>query len=145
MPFLPKDPVALFALVQKQMEELRTFLAELEGGRHGRNGHEPSIDIYETAQHIVLEIELPGMERQNIQLRQFRNVLVVEGIKHKESSLGVTFHRIERHFGRFMRVLEIPSGADPDKARARYERGVLLVSFDRLSARQGNSRLIPID
>jgi HSP20 family protein len=145
MPFLPKDPVELFALVQKQMEELRSFLSELEGGRSGRHGHEPPLDIYETAADIVVEIELPGLQREDIQLRQFRNVLVVEGVKRKEPLPGVTFHRLERHFGRFVRVVEVPLAADPERVRAHYDRGVLLVSFARLSGRQRHSRIIPID
>jgi HSP20 family molecular chaperone IbpA len=70
---------------------------------------------------------------------------VVEGVTAKEPVSGVTFHRLERHFGHFLRVVEIPANADPAKVRARLDRGVLLISFARLSGRQGQSRIIPID
>jgi HSP20 family protein len=127
------------------MEELRSFLSEIEGGHRGRNGHEPPLDVYETASEIVIEIELPGMEREDIGLRLFRNVLVLEGVKRKESLPGVAFHRLERHFGRFVRILEVPPSADPEQVRAQLEQGILVIRFARVGDRQASSRTIPID
>lgn len=146
MTLLPKDPLALFSLFQKQMEELNSFLTEIDGGRRGVRIHTPHLDVYETADHIVVEVELPGVERDSIQLRLFRNILAVEGVKHKEPPpSGVTFHCLERRFGRFVRVLEVPAAADLEQVRASVQKGMLVITFARQASRQGVCRMIPVE
>lgn len=145
MPFVSGDSAALFVLLQKQMEELRSFLSEVEGSRRGRNSHEPQLDVYETASDIVIEVDLPGVSREDVSLRMFRNLLVIEGVKRKEVLRGVAFHRLERHFGRFLRILEVPSNAEPEQVRATFEHGVLAIRFARCTDKREHCRTIPVD
>lgn len=146
MTLLPKDPLALFSLFQKQMEELSSFLTEIDGGRRGLRIQTPHLDVYETADQIVVEVELPGVERESIQLRLFRNILVVEGVKRKEQHpAGITFHCLERRFGRFIRVLEVPAAADLEQVRASVQKGMLVISFARQACRQGVCKMIPVE
>jgi HSP20 family protein len=146
MPLVPKEPLELFSLFQKQMEDLFAFLEEVELGKRSREtGHTPLVDIFETPEALVVEVELPGFEIRDISLRMFRNILVIEGVKRKEHCGGVTYICLERRFGRFTRIMEIPPDVDIEKARATCNQGVLWVSFPKLSHTSSTVKVIPIE
>lgn len=147
MGVIPRDRVDWLNFFQQQMDELFRLLFDLEGkgGRNDRD-HLPPIDIFETAADLLVEIELPGFDRDDLSLRMCCNILVVEGTKREEPrEREVSYICLERKFGRFCRVVEIPPTVDLTDARARYERGLLTVAFKKLDDRKMIVREIPID
>lgn len=146
MPLVTKEPLELFSLFQKQMEDLFAFLEEVELGKRTREtGHAPLVDIFETPEALVIEVELPGFESRDVSLRVFRNILVIEGVKRKEHRGGVTYICMERRFGRFTKIMEIPSDTDTEKARATFDHGVLWISFPKLPQTGKTVKVIPIE
>jgi HSP20 family protein len=117
-----------------------------------RNGtkeeHEyvPLVDIFETADSHVIEFELPGFDIRDLQLSTCCNTLILEGIKRREHpKRRFRFIRVERHFGHFSRIMEIPPMADISAVRAKYANGTLSVIFPYLKDRQNIIKNICIE
>ena len=147
MAVIPKDPLDWLILFRQQINEIFTFLSSLENVEgQGDNEHTPFVDIFETADTFVVEIELPGFERRDLSLSVCCNMLVIEGVKREEPrDRQVTYICLERRFGRFCRTVEIPPGVDLKEIKASYQKGVLAVTFPRLKDKSAIIRRIPIE
>jgi HSP20 family protein len=146
MPVIPKEPLEWLDLFRQQMDEIFRYLSTLEG-REGFSEKEisPLVDIYETADSLVVEVELPGCRQEDITLSTCCSTLVVEAATAREETAGVSFICLERSCGRFCRAIEIPPGADLDRAQARFRRGLLTVVFPWSKECRTHIREIPIE
>src|ERR1035437_9703877 len=64
----------------------------------------PNVDIYENKDNLVLEAELPGMNREDFELSIENNVITLKGArKFEKKAEGDNYHRIERSYGAFTR------------------------------------------
>ena len=147
MSVMPKDPLDWLTLFRQQINEIFTFLSTLElKDTAGDHEQAPFLDIFETADEYVIEVELPGFERSDISLNICCNMLVIEGLKREEKrGKQVNYICMERRFGRFCRAAEIPPAFDTKGVRAKYDRGVLAVAFPRMKDRSPVIRNIPIE
>jgi HSP20 family protein len=147
MAIIPKDPLDWLSLFRQQINEIFNYLSLLEAGEpSGEREYTPLIDIFETADRFVVEVELPGFDPVDLALSICCNMLVVEGTKHQEEQKKeMSYLCMERHFGRFRRTVEVPPGFDLSGVRARYEKGVLWVVFPRLAGKGTIIRDIPIE
>jgi HSP20 family protein len=92
----------------------------------------PAVDIYETDGEIVVQAELPGMDRKDISLHLENNVLTIRGDRQfKKETKEDNYHRIERSYGGFSRSFSIPTSVDEDKIRADYKDGVLKIALPK--------------
>jgi HSP20 family protein len=147
MAAVPKDLPELLSVFQRQMDELFERLFSLEKkGFYGEQEMVPPVDCFETAEEFVVEIELPGLSREDISLGICRNFLVVEGLRREEKK-GDTIRYIclERTFGRFCRTIEIPAMVDIAGVKARYLNGILTVYFPRIAETRSIIKDIPIE
>ena len=89
----------------------------------------PPVDIYENAnQEIVLKAELPGISREDIDLRVENNTLTLRGERKRDTEVKQDqYHRIERSYGSFSRSFSLPSRIDTEKVRADFKDGVLSI------------------
>lgn len=88
----------------------------------------PSVDIYETANEIVLNAEVPGIDEKDIDIKIENNTLTLQGErKFEKETKEENYHRIERSYGSFYRSFTIPNNVDQDKIEAEHESGVLRV------------------
>ncbi|HEX9745494.1 MAG TPA: Hsp20/alpha crystallin family protein [bacterium] len=102
----------------------------------------PSADVYEFDDGIVITLEVPGMAREEIDLRVQGNMLEVRGSRNfVRDTHDEEYIRLERGFGSFIRTFEIPTGTDPKTVSANLENGVLTVKI----ARAGSRRNIPVE
>jgi HSP20 family protein len=98
----------------------------------GRGAWNPSVDIYENKDQIVLEAELPGMNRDDFELSVENNVITLRGerqFEKKEDSDN--YHRVERSYGSFTRSFTLPQSVSADGATAEYRNGVLRVTLPK--------------
>jgi HSP20 family protein len=94
----------------------------------GRGAWNPSVDIYENKDHIVLEAELPGMNRDDFELSVENNVITLRGERQFEKKDDTdNYHRVERSYGSFTRSFTLPQTVSADGATAEYKNGVLRV------------------
>ena len=97
----------------------------------------PAMDLVETDDHLVLKADLPGLDRDDVEIEVKDNVLNVSGerkTEHEDSSNG--YHRMERSYGRFSRSLSLPQGVDADQVQAEFDKGVLEVRIPKPAERK---------
>jgi len=82
----------------------------------------PAADIYETNHEYQIAIDLPGVNRDAVEIDLDENRLVVKGTRAVEDS---TKHRSERPFGKFLRAFTVPGSVDQTQIGADYKDGVL--------------------
>ena len=94
----------------------------------GRGAWNPSVDIYENKDNIVLEAELPGMNRDDFELSVENNVITLRGERQFEKKDdSENYHRVERSYGSFTRSFTLPQTVTAEGATAEYRNGVLRV------------------
>ncbi len=92
----------------------------------------PACDISETADHIMVKADLPGIDAKNIEIDLSGNLLTIRGEKqedHKEEN--ESYHWMERRFGSFTRTFTLPADVKQDGIDATYKDGVLTISIPK--------------
>ena len=98
----------------------------------GRGAWNPSVDIYENKDQIVLEAELPGMNREDFELTVENNVITLRGERQFEKKDDSdNYHRVERSYGSFTRSFTLPQTVSAEGANAEYRNGVLRVTLPK--------------
>jgi HSP20 family protein len=116
-----------------QDEMTRLFTTGGAGREEMLNGAwSPKVDIFENKDNLVLEAELPGMNREDFELSFENNVLSIKGErKFEKATEGDNYHRIERSYGEFTRSFTLPQTVTPDGATAEFRNGILRVSLPK--------------
>ena len=105
----------------------------------------PRIDVSESEKEYKVTAELPGMDEKDITLSLEREALVITGEKKAETEeKGKNFHRVERSFGSFTRVIPLPAEVEADKVEADFKKGVLTVTLPKPQSAVATSRKIAI-
>ncbi len=98
----------------------------------GRGVWNPHVDIYENKDHIALEVELPGMNKEDIHLTFENNVLTLSGERQFEKKdEEQNYHRVERVYGTFTRSFTLPNTVSGEGITAEYRNGVLYLSLPK--------------
>jgi HSP20 family protein len=132
------DPVAEMEQLQDQMGQLiSNFFRDPLGvlGSQQPPVWTPSADIEETDDSYVLELDLPGVNRDDVNIELRDNEVRITGeIKERERT-GV-LRRQTRRVGQFEFVTTLPGDIDPDKVEASLHDGVLTVRMGKTTANQ---------
>ncbi len=92
----------------------------------------PLMNIEETKDVYRISIEVPGMEKDDIDIEVKDNVLTISGEKKEEvKSEDSTFYRRERRFGKFSRSISLPNDINVDGIDAEYKNGVLTLTLPK--------------
>ncbi|MDI6740471.1 MAG: Hsp20/alpha crystallin family protein [Candidatus Edwardsbacteria bacterium] len=92
----------------------------------------PLMDIEETKEELVVKAEIPGMTKDDIKIQITADVLSISGErKHEEENKDKTYHRIERTYGKFQRIIRLPTEVQSGKTKASYENGVLTIRIPK--------------
>jgi len=90
----------------------------------------PAVDVYEDAQKLVLKLEIPGIAKEDLDIRVEGKTLTVKGERKFEiSEKEENFRRIERRFGSFIRSFTLPGTVDVENVEATSVDGVLSISL----------------
>jgi|SRR5947209_11746926 len=88
----------------------------------------PPVDVYEDEHNLVLKLEIPGLNEEDLNVSLENNTLTVQGErKFEKEEKEENFHRIERRYGSFTRTFRLPNTVDTDKVEASYDKGILKV------------------
>jgi HSP20 family protein len=92
----------------------------------------PPVDISETDEALVLIAELPGLNKEDVDITLENNVLSIRGERtfEKETSKE-SYHRIERSYGAFSRSFTLPTNLVSDKVQASFSDGLLRVEIPK--------------
>jgi HSP20 family protein len=91
----------------------------------------PPINVFQQGDEILAIIELPGVEKKDLQIQAKENTIRISGKKSVNYPEGVSVHRRERVAGEFDRTLSIPVQLDPDNIKAEYRDGILALFLPR--------------
>jgi len=102
-------------------------------GRTGQlfTGWSPALDLYESGDHFVAVVELPGMRKEEIDISLHDGALTISGERKRESTNGETAQRSERYVGTFRRSIALPTRVDVSKVSATYQEGSLKVTLPK--------------
>jgi HSP20 family protein len=105
----------------------------------------PALDMYEEGDALVLEVEVPGLEKGDVEINVTGDVLTITGKKEKEEKVErKDYFRFERTAGAFTRSVRLPFDVQIDKMTAKLEKGVLEVRAPKTEAAKAGSRKIQI-
>lgn len=134
MSIVKYDPFRELRSLQDEMTRLFTGVMPANFNReemtHG--AWAPSVDIYEDKERLILEAELPGMNRDDFEISVENNVITLKGErKFEKKTEGDNYHRVERSYGTFTRSFTLPQTVTAEGAAADFENGVLRVSLPK--------------
>lgn len=92
----------------------------------------PSINISETDEQLNIEVEIPGMKKEDININFENSSLTISGERKQETEKeGRRFHRVETSYGAFNRSFQLPDHIDEESIEAEYKDGVLHISMGK--------------
>jgi HSP20 family protein len=146
-PFLPSTRSFLADPIFDLHREMnRLFGDAMRGGGVGSSGTMPlpQIDVHESDGELCISADLPGLSREDVDLRLEGDLLTISGERKQEQSRQQRgYHVMERSHGRFRRSVQLGFAPDPSQVDARFEHGVLTIKVPRKSE-QERVRRIPI-
>jgi HSP20 family protein len=135
-----------FAVMRRLTEEMdRAFGSAFGLARPGEYVWAPVVEARERGGNFEVSAELPGLTKDEVKVECTENGIVIQGERkreHESEEGGV--YRSERHYGRFHRLIPLPEGAEPDKAKAEFKNGVLQVQVPMSQQAKPKSRQVPI-
>jgi HSP20 family protein len=125
---MSQGAVALGPLMAKEFDQL---FRELSVRQPGSRELVPPADIYETAEGITLQVDLPGHDPRAIEVKVENDTLTLKSERKAERSEKDGARRLERSFGVYARSFVLPRTVDTSRVEARYENGVLTLTLPR--------------
>ena len=125
------DPFRELRSLQQDVNRLfSSSFDRSEGSGITSGAWNPSVDIFENKDSIVLEAELPGMTPDDVNISIENNVLTLHGErKFEKKSEGDNFHRVERSYGAFTRSFTLPPTVSSENVEAAFENGMLRLTL----------------
>jgi HSP20 family protein len=130
MPMDKWDPFQEFLKLRNIFNELfeRSFREHGLGEDVGTDYWIPPVDILDDQDQVSIQMEIPGVNREDIDIEFCGAALVVKGERLPTYGNGqAEYHRIERKHGPFKRVIDLPVPVETEKTEASYEAGVLTI------------------
>lgn len=101
--------------------------------RFSRRTWEPVVDMYETADSVVVVVDLAGLREEDIEVLVQDNTLIIKGIREDSMTQGQrSYHQIEIRRGPFQREVALPVPVDPEQTSACYQNGLLEIVMTKL-------------
>jgi HSP20 family protein len=98
----------------------------------GFMGFVPRANVVENEKGLEVTVEIPGVKPEEVKVELHGNDLWVTGEKKEEKEEnGKTFHRMERRYGEFRRVIPLPENVDRETITAEFKDGVLNVAIPK--------------
>jgi len=126
------DPFAAMLALQRALDS-RLESDWMEGGTAGVGGS-PPINIFQQGDDFVAIIELPGIDKNDLQIEAKETAIRISGKKTANYDENASMHRRERLFGAFDRTISLPLQIDADAIRAEYREGVLALFIPRAAS-----------
>jgi HSP20 family protein len=123
----------------EELQELRTQLLRLSGGDLSSvlgGAFTPPADIEETDDAYIVEVELPGMKKRDIDVSLSGQVLTIAGERIEKERIGLIRRRV-RSIGKFLYEVRLPEPVDDHGLAAKLEDGVLTVRVPKTATTKG--------
>ena len=152
---LPASPLQSFSdwhQWERQLESLfNDFFDRRMSPMRARGGRSavadvPAVDVYEQNKELVAKVELPGLEKDDIDVTLTDQTLTIKAEKKKEEEIrDENYHRVERVHGLMRRSIELPAGVDVEQVKASFKNGVLEIRMPRSHSETSVANRIAIE
>ena len=128
-PFLAfdQDPFAVMRRLQDEVNRVFAPPGTFAGGF-------PAVNLWQGSESAALTAELPGVDPADIDISVKNDIVTITGERKLAAGDDAVWHRRERAYGRFSRVIQLPYRVDPDRVEARMTDGVLQIELQRPEA-----------
>jgi HSP20 family protein len=124
------EPINLFDQFNNEINRFFTGMPRVAANQE--RAWVPAVDIREEEQRFVLCADIPGVDRENVDVTLENGVLTIKGERHAESEeSGEGFHRRERVHGTFLRQFSLPDTVNADSINATVKDGVLEIEIPK--------------
>ena len=108
--------------------------------------HAPAMDIFQDKDDIVVKAELPGMEKDDIEVNLTDHTVTIKGEEKQEKEIKKEhYYRSERSYGGFVRTLQLPADVQADKIKASFKNGVLEVRLPKTEEAKTKEIKVKVD
>jgi len=114
-----------------QRELDRIFNNDFWGRTTFARGSYPGINMFEMDDKLVLKAEVPGLKKQDLQIKLENDVISLTGEMKNSEKENIRYHRRERMFGTFNRSMKLPYRIDPEKVQAFLADGILTLTLEK--------------
>ncbi|XVH30351.1 Hsp20/alpha crystallin family protein [Haloferacaceae archaeon DSL9] len=142
-----RDPFGdLDELFERLNRQFTDFGRQFEGGMGGMGGVGAlaggmHVDLAESDDSIVVTADLPGFDRDDIEIRIDEQTLTISASSEEtaeQTDEDLHYHKRERHHRTVSRRLRLPTDVEGDEASASYQNGVLTVTLPKVQADEGH-------
>lgn len=121
------EPFGGLTSLRREMDRLFDSFFDKESRMPvGHGDWTPRFDIAESKDSMVVRVDLPGMDEKDISVSLSGDNLIIKGERtFEKDEKDKQYHRVERSFGAFQRILPLPVTVEAGKVKAQYEKGVL--------------------
>jgi len=122
----PRDMLKDLSEIQRSVNRLADDI-RLYGGTWS-----PPADVFESSDAMIVEVEVPEVKPENMEITLQNNKLTLRGERRfMRNRNNERYHRVERCYGVFSRVFNLPFAPDPEGINVVYEKGVLTIKVPR--------------
>jgi len=108
--------------------------------------HIPPVDMFSTSEAFIIELEMPGVRREDVEVTIFNNVLTVRGVKYDcFKDPKINYVCMERVFGKLFRNIKLPCPVDPARIKAVFKAGLLTLQLPKVTEKRGETKKIPVE
>jgi HSP20 family protein len=133
-PFTSRLP-RLWGDFEREMEDTvrRMFDWDAEGSE--TLAFAPNLNVAESEGAYEIKVDLPGLKPEEVNVEFRDGALWISGERKMESEeQGKTYHRVERHYGSFRRIIRLGTDVNPETIDANFKDGVLTITADKTEA-----------
>jgi HSP20 family protein len=143
------SPLKEIEEIRKEMDRLfEEFLSPVRRKRivSSEGIISPNIDIFERMDEIVIQAELPGVKKEEIDITITDDRLIIKGeIKRAEGTKEEDYILNERSYGPFTRTINLPTDIDKSSVKAGFKEGVLEIVLRRKAEAKPREIKVPLD
>lgn len=129
--------------IEKQLsrlgKDLQNLVERVVPADSEMNDFHPHCDLIESARAYIIQVDVPGMEKEQLQIKQKDRVITISGERELYLEDSAELKRSERKQGSFSRSFALPENVDLSTVTASYNNGVLTVKADKTENEKGRS------
>ena len=127
------EPLRELESLQSRMNRLFERMMPIGDGERRELGFVPSAEMEETAEELLLKLEIPGLEAKDIDIEVTEQSVSIKGERKSETKTedkGMV--RTEFRYGKFERVIPLPAHIQTKKVKAEYQNGILHLTMPKV-------------
>ena len=140
------EPLGGVTALRREMERLWEDFFDGEHPQLRTFGNvDPAVEVADTTDTVVIKAQVPGMQKDQIQVQIANDVLTIKGEKREEEEEKKeekNYHRREFRYGAFSRAIALPAAVQAAKAQAQLKDGVFQITIPKIA--ESKTKAIPI-